>query len=316
MYEQARTLDNRNKLRRIVTGTTARIQAIKDMVLLYPHAYPLESSELRYAKPYAKDPVPDHGPRASWVWKLEFLRVLLLTLPQAERPAALSIHDRFSGTSLQLVVNDTSELMKRLGEPDYISLHVNFDIRVGYSNVTLITCKSEFLGMVTTTNDVDSGVWFDVDLIFQDKVEAIFSEYYPENDLDLGSFQRQYTQAQLEVDVPRKFTVYFGAPDEHGLYYQENYQTTAMSPRGRRLIRSEHRRHQDVSAQDVGPDEVIAWMVADLALRLPGEDKFLVHYDPEEKSIAILPGDPHVGADTLAEVLHEGGTGLLDSPQP
>lgn len=300
-----RALSMRNQLFRIVNGTNTRVQAVKDMHALYPQLGELPACTFKYSltRP-PKDALLDPA-RLSRVWKLDLLKVYCLTVQEQQSLChdlrELRLHNRF-----RVLVSDSTELMTKLGYFDYLRLHCLFSLTDGSADVNLAVCKEEDFAIRTLSADVDAGVYFDTDQIFLDKVAPAFYEHFPMNDTDLGSYHREFLLRGDEVKVPRVIQVTIGNEGVNGKPLVEEYTLYPDDPHVR-LLRTLHRQETSTSVfgrqVDVSEHAVVPWMVALLALQLPNEVNFLVKYDPEEKSIAIIPGDPHGGANTLAEVL-------------
>ncbi len=312
-----RSLSARNQLFRIFSGTNTRVQALKDMHTLYPNLGKLAAHTFKYCFTEPVKDTPVDPERLSRVWKLDLLRVYFLT-QQSEQGMCLALRELRNHNRLRTLVYDSTDLMKRLGHPDYIRLHCLFNLTDGSADIDLAVCKEENFAIRTASSDVDAGVFFDTDKIFLDKIDPVFHENFPMNDTDLGSYHREFMLRQAEVKEPRTIRVTIGNPASNGKALVEEYTLYPDEPNVRllrKLRRPELTNAAFGGVVDVSDRVVVPWMVALLALQLPDEVNFLVKYDPEEKSIAIIPGDPHGGADTLAEILPQGSNGLLSSPQ-
>lgn len=298
-----RSLTTRNQLRSVVAGTNTRIQTLKDMHTLYPNLGQLAAHKFQYCftEPGKVNHITDTV-RLSRVWKLDLLRVYFLTL-QGDHAECLDLRELRNHNRLRTLVHDSTDLMKQLGHPDYMRLHVLFNLSDGAGDVQLAVCKEENIAFRTTAHDVDAGVFFDTDKIFLDKIDPVFHKNFPMNDTDLGSYHREFMLRQDEVKEPRTIQVTIGNPASNGHALVEQYTLYPDEPNVR-LLRKLRRPELTNAAVggviDVSDHVVVPWMVALLALQLPDEVNFLVKYDPEEKSIVIIPGESNVGDDTLA----------------
>lgn len=298
---------------RVVKGDTDRIRTLRDVAKLVNNITVDVSTALCFSKVLTETSYPDEVPRFSRVWKMEFIRVLLLT-QRPERSFCVNFDQLARNHVLQFKLFDFSRLMLALDEREYITLQCEANLRTGMIHVKRFQCPSEEIDEATEVCDTSAGVWYDTDKIFDEVFEDTFQRAFENYDLDLGSFRNQLL-ASDEVESGRWFAIYTGTPDEHGVYAEEWYQFNQSEEGVNSLMQVEGPGKEFPLRRSVQLDEVIPYMVACLALRIPAERKFLVQYDPEEKSIAIIPGDPYVGTDTLAEVLLASGPRISDSSQ-
>jgi hypothetical protein len=303
----------RGDVLRVVKGDTDRIRALRDVALLMPQMQRYMNTTLCFSKVLTDTSYPDEGDRFSRVWKMEFIRVWLLTV-RSERSVCTDFDLLASSNDLRFDLFDFSPLMLALDERQYITLQCEANIRTGAIAVNRFLCPSEEIDEPTQVRDREIGVWFDTDMIFAEVFEDTFQEHFSSDDLDLGSYRTELLRDPF-VQSGRKFVIYIGTPDEHGVYAEEWYQFNQSEEGVNSIMQVEGPDKEFPLRRSVQHHEVIPYMVASLALRISDERNYLVQYDAEEKSIVITPGDPYVGTDTLAEVLPESGLGLSDGAQ-
>ena len=298
---------------RVVKGDTDRIRTLRDVAQLIPKIQRDMNTKLNFCKVLTDTSYPDTGDRFSRVWKMEFIRVWLLTVRSPRSFCTdFDLLARYHGLKFDLF--DFSPLMLALDERKYITLQCEANIRTGTIAVNRFVCPSEEIDEPTEVRDRSVGVWYDTDKIFDEVFEDTFTAWFNNYDLDLGSYHAELL-ADPFVQSGRQFVIYTGTPDEHGVYAEEWYQFNQSEEGTNSIMQVEGPDQEYPLRRSVQPHEVIPYMVACLALRIPDERKFLVQYDPEEKSIAIIPGDPYVGTDTLAEILPESGPGISGGAQ-
>jgi hypothetical protein len=179
-------------------------------------------------------------------------------------------------------------------------------------------CASEEIDEAVDNVDHNLKVWFDTDKIFTEVFEDLYNFWFCGSEIDLGSYHKDFMASDIVQDN-RALTIYTGIPGADGNYateyYQFNRSETRDSEEGRNWLVQVEAPGAFPLRRSVQEHEVIPYMVACLALSMPDEKDFLVQYDPEERSLVIIPGDPYVGTDTLAEVLPESGLGISDGTQ-
>lgn len=305
----------RGDVLRVVKGDTDRIRTLRDMSKLISKKAMIgnvDRTQLNFCFPLTETSYPDPGERLSRVWVLEFLRVLML----CEAKAASVCKDIFTLSEehgLLFTVRDTCMLMLQLDEKDYIRLECSIYVRSGEMRVRKFICSSEDIEEETENCDPRLKVWYDTDKIFTEVFTDLYNVWFEGSELDLGSYHREYMNNK-EVQDNRLVTIYTGLPNESGKYATEYYQFNRSEEGQNWLVQVEAPQAFPLR-RSVQEHEVIPYMVACLALSMPDEKDFLVQYDPEERSLVIIPGDPYVGTDTLAEVLSARGLGISDGTQ-
>lgn len=302
-------------LLRVVKGDTDRIRALRDVAKLLNKRYLLDDvakTQLNFCKELSETSYPEPGERLSRVWRLEFIRVLMLSSVSAARTCD-NLEELRDDHNLLFHVHDFSKLMLQLDEKQYIRLDCSIRVRTGEMQVRRFICASEEIDEATDNVDHPAKVWFDTDMIFREVFEDLYNFWFGGSEIDLGSYHKDF-MASSQVQDNRPLTIYTGVIGMDGKFATEYYQFNRSEEGHNWLVQVEAPGAFPLR-RSVQEHEVIPYMVACLALSMPDEKDFLVQYDPEERSLVIIPGDPYVGTDTLAEVLLEGGPGISDGTQ-
>lgn len=305
----------RGDVLRVVKGDTDRIRTLRDVAKLIGKRHVEEDvakTQLHFCKVLTETSFPEPGERLSRVWRLEFIRALMLSNPSAARTCD-DFEQLRDDHNLLFHVYDFSHLMLQLDERQYVRLECSIRVRTGDMQIRRFICASEEIDEATDNIDPVVKVWFDTDKIFTEVFEDLYNFWFCGSEIDLGSYHKDF-MASNEVQDSRTLTIYTGVPGEDGKYATEYFQFN-RSEEGQNWLVQVEAPGAFPLRRSVQEHEVIPYMVACLALSMPDEKDFLVQYDPEERSLVIIPGDPYVGTDTLAEVLPESGLGISDGTQ-
>lgn len=279
-----------NNLVALVSGKTVRIQALRDMAKLEPDFRTPINAELKYCFPLGVNQPSYDEVR---IVKLELLALAALTdntLPGDFRRAVSRGQYPFEAI-------DTCDLMQRLGEENYIRLECQANIATGGITVTHLHCPSEDMDVHLTAEHRAYDITFARAALFNDCLGPKFDQLYPDFDLDLGDYYPLFAERMLQLDESmdgRIIDVFYGCQKNADVCVKRRYEMRMF--------------YTDGVANDpvlmelgsyvgenriIAKSEVLPFMVAALAVTLPEENKFWIHYDPDEKAVCIQVGDPN-----------------------
>lgn len=317
----------------VANGTTARQQTLQDVAKLMKGMGDLPGHVLKYSQVVNKGtPSQVHSLHSNRIYQLELLRVLLMTDRGLNREGYVDdlnavIHQQI----MRFTIEDYSPMSVALGLRDYVTLRCYAVVRSGSIVVEQFVCPSESIDHEIKSHDPNNQVGYNTEAIFKDFFSDTFHQFYPECEFDIGSYRKRFMEA-TDIPVSRTIHVYIGSKNEKGQFHETRYEMNRRmmydhvpnpEPNGwPEKIQIEVMKNWIIestssdynSRRNVGEHELLPYMLAAMAMDMPEENKFLVQYDAEDKCIMIIPGDPYVEPDTVAEVLPESGPAVSDRP--
>lgn len=295
LYDITSSLQNEinDNLVALVSGKTTRIQALRDMAKLEPTFNQVIDTDLKYCFPLGVS-LPSYDELR--ILKLELLALVALT----DNTVSPALRKQIANGIYPFEAVDTCDLMVRLGEPEYIRLECQAVIKTGYVSVSHLHCPSENMDIHLTAERRKYDVTFAKTRLFNDHLGKLYEEYYPESDLDLGSFRSTFNDLVMtdrQAHEHRKFNVFLGCQKNADVCVKRTYEIRVFaSPESKDGLPEAVLIQQGAIPYDntiISGNEVLAYMAAVVALQSPGEANFWVHYDALEKNVSIQVGDPN-----------------------